>query len=213
MFKKSQNIWAYFWNFLLKVIYLCKNVLWRLDKTGFKIKSLFKHAWNIFSPTATFRPIWSHWSTYTFFPKPQKFNLSSWFRKNAYGTLIESAHNEKFDTGLVCAGLDRKWWRLNQLAFVLTSEIKFQPLILRRGCGASWGSEKWKLKHNLQCRFKSRNSFLLKLLVWSKRYSHCTTHRNLSTRTSKFELVQQTFLAKKPCKKSADLHPRKGNLL
>jgi hypothetical protein len=28
-----------------------------------------------------------------------------------------------------------------------------------------------------------------------------------------FALVQQTFLAKKPCKKSADLHPRQGNLL
>jgi hypothetical protein len=39
-------------------------------------------------------------------------------------------------------------------------------------------------------------------------------HRNLRTRTSKFALVQQTFLAKKnPCKKSADLHPIQGNLL
>jgi hypothetical protein len=28
-----------------------------------------------------------------------------------------------------------------------------------------------------------------------------------------FALVQQTFLAKKPCKNSADLHPRKGNLV
>jgi hypothetical protein len=27
-----------------------------------------------------------------------------------------------------------------------------------------------------------------------------------------FALVQQTFLAKKPCKKSADLRPRQGNL-
>jgi hypothetical protein len=27
-----------------------------------------------------------------------------------------------------------------------------------------------------------------------------------------FALVQQTFLAKKPCKKSADLCPRQGNL-
>jgi hypothetical protein len=26
-------------------------------------------------------------------------------------------------------------------------------------------------------------------------------------------MVQQTFLAKKPCEKSADLHPRQGNLL
>jgi hypothetical protein len=39
------------------------------------------------------------------------------------------------------------------------------------------------------------------------------THRNLSTRTSKFALVQQTFLAKKTCKNSADLHPIQGNLL
>jgi hypothetical protein len=39
------------------------------------------------------------------------------------------------------------------------------------------------------------------------------THRNLSTRTSMYALVQQTFLAKNPCKKSADLHPRQGNLL
>jgi hypothetical protein len=28
-----------------------------------------------------------------------------------------------------------------------------------------------------------------------------------------FELLLQTFWAKKPCKKSADLHPRQGNLL
>jgi hypothetical protein len=28
-----------------------------------------------------------------------------------------------------------------------------------------------------------------------------------------FALAQQTFLAKNPCKKSADLHPRQGNLL
>jgi hypothetical protein len=40
------------------------------------------------------------------------------------------------------------------------------------------------------------------------------THRNLSTRTHIFELLLQTFWAKKnPCKKSADLHPRQGNLL
>jgi hypothetical protein len=38
-------------------------------------------------------------------------------------------------------------------------------------------------------------------------------HRNLSTGTSMFALVQQTFLVKKPCKKSDDLHPRQGNLL
>jgi hypothetical protein len=38
-------------------------------------------------------------------------------------------------------------------------------------------------------------------------------HRNLSTRTSKFVPVQQTFRAKKnPCKKSAVLHPRQCNL-
>jgi hypothetical protein len=30
---------------------------------------------------------------------------------------------------------------------------------------------------------------------------------------SLFALVQQTFLAKNPCKKSADLHPGQGNLL
>jgi hypothetical protein len=35
---------------------------------------------------------------------------------------------------------------------------------------------------------------------------HRHGHRNLSTRTNKFALVQQTFLAKNPCKKSADLH-------
>jgi hypothetical protein len=34
-----------------------------------------------------------------------------------------------------------------------------------------------------------------------------------STRTSMFVLVRQTFLAKKTSKKSADLHPRQGNLL
>jgi hypothetical protein len=28
-----------------------------------------------------------------------------------------------------------------------------------------------------------------------------------------FELLLQTFWAKKPCKKHADLHPRQGNLL
>jgi hypothetical protein len=28
-----------------------------------------------------------------------------------------------------------------------------------------------------------------------------------------FALFQKTFLAKKTCKKSADLHPRQGNLL
>jgi hypothetical protein len=40
------------------------------------------------------------------------------------------------------------------------------------------------------------------------------THRNLSTRTCMFELLLQTFWAKKKsCKKSADLHPRQGNLL
>jgi hypothetical protein len=38
-------------------------------------------------------------------------------------------------------------------------------------------------------------------------------HRNLSTRTTIFALVQQAYLAKKPCKKSADLHPRQGNIL
>jgi hypothetical protein len=38
-------------------------------------------------------------------------------------------------------------------------------------------------------------------------------HRNLSTRTRIFELPLQKFWAKKnPCKKSADLHPRQGNL-
>jgi hypothetical protein len=31
-------------------------------------------------------------------------------------------------------------------------------------------------------------------------------------RTRMFALVQQTFWAKKTCKKSADLHPRQGNL-
>jgi hypothetical protein len=38
-------------------------------------------------------------------------------------------------------------------------------------------------------------------------------HRNLSTRTCMLGLLLQTFWAKKPCKKSADLHPRQGNLL
>jgi hypothetical protein len=38
-------------------------------------------------------------------------------------------------------------------------------------------------------------------------------HRNLCTRRSMFALVQKTFWRKKPCKKSADLHPRQGNLL
>jgi hypothetical protein len=38
-------------------------------------------------------------------------------------------------------------------------------------------------------------------------------HRNLSTRTRMFELLLQTLLAKNPCKKSADVHPRQGNLL
>jgi hypothetical protein len=38
-------------------------------------------------------------------------------------------------------------------------------------------------------------------------------HRNLSTRTRMFELLLQTFWAKNPCKKPADLHPRQGNLL
>jgi hypothetical protein len=38
----------------------------------------------------------------------------------------------------------------------------------------------------------------------------CEKHRNLTTRTSMFALVQQTFLAKKASKQSADLHPRQG---
>jgi hypothetical protein len=32
-------------------------------------------------------------------------------------------------------------------------------------------------------------------------------------RVHMFKLLLQTFWAKKPCKKSADLHPRQGNLL
>jgi hypothetical protein len=39
-----------------------------------------------------------------------------------------------------------------------------------------------------------------------------TRHRNLSTRTRMFELLLQNILGKNPCKKSADLHPRQGNL-
>jgi hypothetical protein len=39
------------------------------------------------------------------------------------------------------------------------------------------------------------------------------THRNLKYRTSMLAQVLQKFWAKKPCKKSADLHPRQGNLL
>jgi hypothetical protein len=38
-------------------------------------------------------------------------------------------------------------------------------------------------------------------------------YRNLITRKRIFELLLQTFWAKKPGKKSADLHPRQGNLL
>jgi hypothetical protein len=46
------------------------------------------------------------------------------------------------------------------------------------------------------------------------RLSKCLPQRNLSTRTRMFEMLLQTFWAKKtPCKKSADLHPRQGNLL
>jgi hypothetical protein len=41
----------------------------------------------------------------------------------------------------------------------------------------------------------------------------CFGHRNLSARTRMFALVLQTFWGKKPCKKSAYLHPRQGNLL
>jgi hypothetical protein len=39
------------------------------------------------------------------------------------------------------------------------------------------------------------------------------SHRNPSTRTRMFELLLQTFWAKKTCKKAAELHPRQGNLL
>jgi hypothetical protein len=42
---------------------------------------------------------------------------------------------------------------------------------------------------------------------------HSFGHRNLSTRTSMFALVQQTILMEKTCKKSADILPRQGNLL
>jgi hypothetical protein len=58
-------------------------------------------------------------------------------------------------------------------------------------------------------RFENKNLFLsLKNVGLHK------NHRNLSTRTCMFELLLQTFWAKKKtCKKSADLHPRQGNLL
>jgi hypothetical protein len=51
----------------------------------------------------------------------------------------------------------------------------------------------------------------VKVLVGIKRKSG-HKHRNLSTRMRMFELLLQTFWAKKPCEKSADIHPRQGNL-
>jgi hypothetical protein len=49
--------------------------------------------------------------------------------------------------------------------------------------------------------------------MWPNPFMANINHRNLGTRMRMFELLLQTFWAKKPCKKSADLHPRQGNLL
>jgi hypothetical protein len=61
-----------------------------------------------------------------------------------------------------------------------------------------------------------------KITHWAKKFGRIfaqsghpackARHRNLSTKTCMFELLLQTFWAKKPYKKSADLHPRQGNL-
>jgi hypothetical protein len=69
---------------------------------------------------------------------------------------------------------------------------------------------------NLMGRHFRRSAIWRSTTTWKLTFvwqSSCWEHRNLRTRMSMFALVQQTFWAKKTCKKSADLHPRQGNLL
>jgi hypothetical protein len=65
----------------------------------------------------------------------------------------------------------------------------------------------------LNCASDAKTNQLHNSLLAPSMFVRPVTMEILETRSRMFEQLLQTFWAKKPRKKSADLHPRQGNLL